>query len=162
MSRGSKYKRVTGRSGRPLCRTVYVAVVHGSPGFAMLALITRLPPGARSTEVIQMFWLSCQITFEMKPVKPGTAAIKLMSVQLAPRFVVTSMKPPAAPTATRLRSVGLTPRLYGVERKRRAVGRLPPARAEPNHFQPQPGWLTIAQVPVERPDDVVFQTRALE
>src|SRR5512144_1 len=127
----------------------------------MLALITRLPPGARSVDVIQMCWLSCQITFEMKPVKPGIAAIRLMSVQLTPRFVVMSMKPLAAPTAMLLRSAGFTPRLYGVERKRRAAG-MPATPAEPNHFQPQTGWLTIAQVPVERPDDVVFQTREFE
>ena len=39
---------------------------------------------------------------------------------------------------------------------------MPATPAEPNHFQPQPGWLTMVQVPVESPDDVVFQTREFE
>src|SRR5262245_26977278 len=46
-----------------------------------------------------------------------------MSVQLAPPLVVISMNPLAAPSAMRLRSVGLTLRLYGLDRKRRAAGR---------------------------------------
>src|SRR3954468_15785943 len=46
-----------------------------------------------------------------------------MSVQLAPPLVVMSRNPPAAPTAMWRRSMGLTPRLYGLERKRRAGGR---------------------------------------
>src|SRR5438105_7260122 len=46
-----------------------------------------------------------------------------MSVQLAPPLVVMSRNPPAAPTATRLRSAGLTPRLYGLERNRRTGGK---------------------------------------
>src|SRR5438445_13788817 len=49
--------------------------------------------------------------------------MRLMSLQLAPPAVVMSRKPPAAPTAMRFRSVGLTPRLYELERKRLASGR---------------------------------------
>src|SRR3954463_7060853 len=48
--------------------------------------------------------------------------MRLRSVQLAPPLVVMSRNPPAAPTAMWLRSMGLTPRLYGLERKRRGGG----------------------------------------
>src|SRR5262245_52904535 len=49
--------------------------------------------------------------------------MRFRSVQVAPPSVEMSRKPPAAPTAIRFRSVGLTPRLYGLERNRRAAGR---------------------------------------
>src|SRR5688572_15908519 len=65
------------------------------------------------------------------------------SVQLAPPLVVMSRNPPAAPTAMRLRSLGLTPMLYGLERNRRAGGR--PGEvggvAEPIKFQVRPPLL---------------------
>src|SRR5436305_13243252 len=122
-SRGSTSTRVIGRSGSPSCLAANVAVAQLSPGFAIDALITRSEPDACATEVIHRFWLSCQVTFVTKPWYPGTFAMRLMSVQLAPPLVVMSRKPPAAPTAMRLRSVGFTPRLYGLERNLRPAGR---------------------------------------
>src|SRR5262245_42806553 len=113
----------------------------------MLALITRLTPGFSSVPVIQMVWLSCQVTFERRPLEPGILLITSMSVQVAPPLVVTSMKPEPAPTTMRFRSVGLMPMLNGEERNRRAVGTLlVGASALAIHFQPQAGLFTTAQV----------------
>src|SRR5256885_16125963 len=77
--------------------------------------------------------------------------MRLTSVQLAPPLVVMSRNPPAAPTAMRFRSVGLTPRLYGLERKRRPGGR------------PGEGTPTADPISVQfkRPL-MLLQTRALE
>src|SRR5882757_8341717 len=61
-ARGSKNTRVMGRSGRPFCFAANVAVAQLSPGLAMDALTTRTAPVACATEVIQRFWLSCQVT----------------------------------------------------------------------------------------------------
>src|SRR6476659_6056082 len=63
-----------------------------------------------------------------------------------------SRKPPAAPTAMWFKSIGLTPRLYGLERKRRA------------RFNPgETGLLAALPMRIQfRPPFVVFQTRALE
>src|SRR5258706_15250392 len=76
--------------------------------------------------------------------------MRLRSVQLAPPLVVMSRKPPAPPTAIRLRSVGLTPRSYGLERNRRATGR--------------PGEVGAMAEPIMvklKPPSMVFHTRAL-
>src|SRR3989442_741738 len=76
--------------------------------------------------------------------------MRLMSVQVAPPSVETSRNPPAAPTAMRLRPVGLRPRLDGLERKRRVGGR--------------PGEVGTVADPIMvkvKPPLVVFHTREL-
>ncbi len=78
-----------------------------------------------------------------------------MSVQLAPPLVVMSRNPPAAPTAIRFKSAGLTPRLYGLERKRRAGGRPGDAGA--------PGEATALPMRIQfNPPLLLRHTRALE
>src|SRR4051812_18328478 len=75
-----------------------------------------------------------------------------MSVQVAPPFVVTSRNPPAPPTAMWFRSIGLTPRSSGAERKVRFAGRpglTGAKRADPINCQVKPPF-------------VVFHTRVFE
>src|SRR5215510_3513883 len=63
-----------------------------------------------------------------------------MSVQVAPPSVEMSRNPPAAPSAMRLMSDGLTLRLYGLERNLRVAGRPGEvgAVAEPKRIQFKP------------------------
>src|SRR5687768_14948253 len=127
--------------------------------------MTLIEPGVAFVAATQIVLLSAHVTFEMKPWKPppaGTGAgtplpRRSMSCHVAPPLVVMSMKPPAAPTAMRFRSCGLTPRLYEVERNRRV-----PGSPGDNGPPPSDGSTAFPMRFQLRPPLVVRQTRALE